>query len=62
MPKVRSQLFYFSRGERKGDGPWGQQEELGLDYIPGIGSGQDEEKEVGGGSTAQENALPFDQR
>lgn len=36
MPRMRNQLFSFSPGERKGDGPRGPQEGLGLDYIPGI--------------------------
>lgn len=39
MPRMRNQLFSFSPGERKGDGPWRLQEGLGLDYIPGWDEG-----------------------
>ena len=59
MSRMRNQLFSLSPGERKGGGPWGQQEELGLDYILGNGDGQGEGsgKRIHGSG----NALCFNQ-
>lgn len=54
---MRDQLFTCSPGGRKGHGPCGQQEGLGLDCISGNGGGKDGEKEVGGGPMAHGNAL-----